>query len=94
MQGDLNFNQQPDGFDGYSAWHAQRAHAQQLLAHKLGVPLNRMVCVRLNDGMELTGVLRLKEELLFVDTLKPGEVELCIGRVAFKQSEIESCVVK
>ena len=48
--------------------------------------------LRLLDGVILKGRLLLKEELLFPEMQELGNVELAIGRVTFKHSEIESCI--
>jgi len=56
------------------------------------LPLGQQVELRLLDGVILKGRLLLKEELLFPEMQELGNVELAIGRVTFKHSEIESCI--
>ena len=92
-QDELNLFSSAQGKDGYQGWRQQRAQAQAELSTKVGLPLGRQVEVRLYDGVVLRGILKLKEELLFLETLGPGELELMISRATFRQSEIEACVV-
>ena len=90
-QGEINFGDTSGG-DGLKRWHQQRQDAQRALAMELGLPLGRSVEVWLKDGVELHGVLRLKETLLFLDTVKEADLEFEVGRTNFKYAEIQSCV--
>ena len=78
--------------DGYAAWQQQRLQATKQISQRLGLPVGHEVELRLLDGVILKGRLRLKEELLFPEMQELGNVELAIGRVTFKHSEIESCI--
>ena len=90
-QGEINFGDSTGG-DGVERWHQQRQDAQRALAMELGLPLGRNVEVWLKDGVELHGVLRLKETLLFLDTVKEADLEFVVERTNFKYADIQSCV--
>ena len=77
---------------GLDSWRAQRRAALHELAEKLGLALGRRVEVRLTDGVILEGELRLQEEALFLDHVDTSNIELAVGRVNFRHSEIEACV--
>lgn len=91
QQGELDFDKsgQPDGVQ---EWRARRAQAVRDLALRLGLPLNRQAEVRLYDGVTLRGLLCLREEILFLDAISEGDLELRVGRATFNYHEIESCV--
>jgi hypothetical protein len=78
--------------DGVLAWHEQRRAAQKQLADQMGLPLGHEVEVCLLDGICLRGLLRLREEMLFIEESRKPDLELAVGKVPFKASEIESCV--
>ena len=69
-----------------------RKIATQELAHRVGLPLGHEVEVWLCGGIRLKGILRLREELLFLDEEKVRHLELLVDRVTFTYREIESCV--
>ena len=78
--------------DGLNRCHQQRQDAQRELAMELGLPLGRAVEVWLKDGIELHGVLRLKETLLFLDNVKEADIEFRVGSTNFNYADIQSCV--
>lgn len=78
--------------DGLTARRAQRRAAVEALAARLGLPLGRRVEVRLADGVILEGQLRLHEDTLFLDRVDTANIELAVGRVNFRHSEIAACV--
>ena len=80
------------GSDGHSRWLAERKLALEALAKKMNLPLGHLVEVWLNGGVMLRGILRLREELLFVEEERARELELVINKANFKAAEIESCV--
>ncbi len=80
------------GNDGHSRWLAERKLALEALAKKMNLPLGHLVEVWLNGGVMLRGILRLREELLFVEEERARELELVINKANFKAAEIESCV--
>ncbi len=89
-QGELSFGNGSDA--GLKQWLENRRRATEQLARELGLPLRHLVEVRLKDGVVLRGVLRLREELLFLDGPVKADLELEVNRVNFLCSEIEACV--
>jgi hypothetical protein len=77
---------------GFNQWHLQRREALLQLARKLGLPISHPVEVWLLDGVRLRGVLRLPEEILFIDDARDPILELVVDGVRFKPAEIQSCV--
>ncbi|MHB1308715.1 MAG: hypothetical protein ACYC23_16675 [Limisphaerales bacterium] len=77
--------------DGLESWRESRRLAAVALSRSLGLPLEHVVEVRLKDGTLLEGPLQLQEETLFPDHLNICDLELRVGRVNFRHSEIESC---
>jgi hypothetical protein len=78
--------------DGVESWRARRREALLELARKLALPLNHPVEVWFPDGVRLRGRLELHESPLFVEDVKAKDLELAIGGVRFRASEIESFV--
>ena len=78
--------------DGYDAWRRQRHVSLSCLGRQTGLPLNHRVEVQLRDGVRLRGRLQLQEETLFVQPTDVGPLALRVDGVAFKATEIESCV--
>jgi hypothetical protein len=78
--------------NGLNAWREQRRAATVALAEKLGLPLGQRVEVRLLDGAVTQGLLTLREETLFLDRVDATDIELAVGRMTFRHSEVESCV--
>jgi hypothetical protein len=78
--------------NGYTRWQEQRQAALRQLALQMGLPLGRNVVVRLRDGVELSGLLRLKEEKLFIEETRDFSLELIVDGVEFTAAEIEACV--
>jgi hypothetical protein len=93
MQGELDFNREPSG-DGVTHWHQQRERASHRLAKRLGLPLEHEVEVWLKNGEVHRGRLRLKEAVLFLDSVDERSLELAVGQVDFRYAEMESCVRK
>ena len=77
--------------DGLSAWRRQRQDALGELAKKFGLPLGHRAEVWLRGGIRLEGILRLQEQLLWIEDDAAREIMLEIDGVAFKRFEIESC---
>jgi hypothetical protein len=92
VQATFDFDQAPSGEDGVTEWHRQRERAVHRLARKLGLPLDHEVEVWLLNGMRLRGRLKLKETMLFLETVDPHSLELLIDRVDFRHADMESCV--
>lgn len=78
--------------EGYRDWQEQRRAAMRQLAARLGLPLGRKVEVWLQGEIRLTGILRLREELLFVPEEREARLELIVDNVPFSAAEIISCV--
>jgi hypothetical protein len=90
-QGEFNFEN--NGTDrGYSQWLAVRQSAAADLARRMNLPLGHPVEVWLYGGIRLRGVLRLQEEMLFIDEERVRHLELIVDHVKFSYREIESCV--
>jgi hypothetical protein len=62
------------------------------LALKIGLPLGRKVEVWLRGEIRLIGILRLREETLFVPQEREAQLELIVDNVPFLPAEITSCV--
>jgi hypothetical protein len=92
-QSEFNFNQ-PSGGDGVNHWHHQRERASHRLAKRLGLPLEHKVEVWLKDGVVLRGQLRLKEAVLFLESVDERTLELTVDGVDFHYAEMESCVLQ
>jgi hypothetical protein len=90
-QQQFNFNS-PTQSDGYNTWQQQRREALRQLARKMGLPLERKVEVWLQGDIRLVGVLRLREEQLFVPEDYQPKLELLVGNVPFTPGEMLSCV--
>nr|WP_321349206.1 hypothetical protein [uncultured Methanoregula sp.] len=58
----------------------------------MGLPLNQRAEVWLKGGIRLRGVLKLKEEQLFVAEKRDPRLELAVDGVSFLAAEIESWV--
>jgi hypothetical protein len=80
--------------DGYENWQAQRRQALAEAAHRLGVPLGHQVEAWLKGGVRLRGLLRTKEEWLFLTPDNLHQTELTVGGVTFRFGEVESLVRK
>jgi hypothetical protein len=78
--------------EGYRGWLEERQRALRLLASKLGLPLGRKVEVWLRGEIRLTGILRLREEALFVPEQREACLELVVDNVPFSPAEITSCI--
>lgn len=78
--------------DGLAAWREARRVTAKRIGRELGVPLDRDVEVWLRGGVRLRGRLTLREEMLFVESPRDLNLELVVDGVAFRWTEIESCV--
>jgi hypothetical protein len=78
--------------EGYRNWLEQRHQAMQQLACKLGLPLERKVEVWLRGEIRLVGVLRLREQKLFIPEKDDPRLELVVDNVPFTPGEVVSCV--
>src|SRR5689334_14826954 len=65
-QSHFNFDADPST-KGYTQWLTSRKIAAQELARRMGLPLGHEVEVWLSGGIRLKGILRLREELIFLD---------------------------
>jgi hypothetical protein len=90
-QGELNF-EADGGKDGYTRWLEGRRLSAQELARRMNLPLGHPVEVWLYGGVRLRGVLRLTEELLFIEEDRVRHLELLVDRVPFAIRDMESCV--
>lgn len=77
---------------GFNQWRQQRREAMRKLAREMGLPLEHQVEVWLRGGIRLRGMLRLREEMLFVEEKGDDALFLVIDGVSFVTSEMESCV--
>ena len=92
-QSEFDFTQsQTPAADGLTHWQRQREHGLRQLASGLGLPLDRTVEVWLRDGVRLRGPLRLKEAMLFLETVDEHTLQLTVDQFDFRYAEIESCV--
>jgi len=77
---------------GYTQWITGRRMAAQELARLMNLPLGHQVEVWLAGGIRLRGLLRLQEEMLFIEEERVRHLELVVDQVAFTLREMESCV--
>lgn len=90
-QAEFNFDSQV-GAEGYINWVANRKIAAAELAKRICLPLGHQVEVWLTGNIRLRGLLKLKEELLFVEEERIRHMELVVDKVAFAVRDMESCV--
>jgi hypothetical protein len=91
LQGEFHFDPSASG-DGYTQWQASRRMAVEALARKMNLPLGHQVEVWLNGGVRLRGVLRLKNETMFIEEERVRHLELTVDHVPFTYRDLESCV--
>lgn len=89
-QGELNFENGNER--GHTQWINVRSLAAVEIARRAQLPVNRRVEVWLLGGIRLRGLLRLKEELLFVPEDGVRHLEFQVDGVTFTCREMESCV--
>jgi len=77
---------------GYTQWLARRHMAAHELARRMNLPLGHQVEVWLVGDIRLRGVLRLKEEALFIEEDRVRHLELEVDHVSFTYREMLSCV--
>ena len=93
MNSQSEFSFDPDNAgDGYTRWLFSRRMAVEILARKMNLPLGHQVEVWLYGGIRLRGLLRLKEEAMFIEEDKVRHLELTVDHVPFTYREMESCV--
>lgn len=90
QQREFNFAS-PQG-RGYEGWIISRRVAVQELARRMNLPLGHQVEIWLHGGVRLRGLLRLREEVLFIEEEHVRHMELMVDRVGFTYREMESCV--
>jgi hypothetical protein len=88
---EMRFGEDPEE-RGYNQWQKQRRRTLEKLTRQMGLPLNHAAEVWLKGGVRLRGVLKLKEEQLFVDEKRDMKLELTVDGVSFTAAEIESWV--
>jgi hypothetical protein len=91
LQGELSFAG-GGAEDGYRKWVVVRQLAVETAAQKLGLPLGRRSEVWLRGGIRLRGVLRLAEEVLFIEEERLRQLPLVVDGVKFAYGEMESCM--
>ena len=90
-QGAFNFENRTTE-QGYAQWIAGRKIAAEAIARKIGLPLGHQVEVWLIGEIRLRGLLRLREELLFIEEDRLRHLELIVDGVFFTYREMQSCV--
>jgi hypothetical protein len=90
-QGEFSFQAGPSE-DGYARWLAARSVTAAALARQTNLPLEHKVEVWLHGQVRLRGILRLREEQLFIDEDRVRHLELMVDHVPFTYREMESCV--
>jgi hypothetical protein len=91
LQGELNF-QARGAAAGHAQWVALRQMAVEEAARKLNLPVGHPSEVWLRGGIRLRGILRLAEQLLFIEEARVRDLPLLLDGVSFTYAEIESCV--
>jgi len=90
----LNFEVKPRPARGrgITRWHRELAENAHEVADKLGLPVGRLVEVRLKDGVIVKGNLRVGEVVQSLKIFDRNKVALQIGGLVFFYAEMESCV--
>jgi hypothetical protein len=91
-QGEFTFDSPAASEAGHEQWLAGRRATLAELAQRLNLPLGSRVELWLRDGSLLRGVLRLKEDPLFLADNEVKQLQLMVDRVAFGSGDIDSCV--
>ena len=91
LQGELSFADNGAN-EGYTKWVAVRQLAVEAAAQKLNLPLGHPTEIWLRGGIRLRGILRLANEVLFIEEKRILDLALVLDGVTFTYSEIESCV--
>jgi hypothetical protein len=78
--------------EGHTRWLEGRRLAAHELARRMNLPVGHQVEVWLAGGVRLRGLLRLKEELMFIEEERARHLELTVDHVAFTYRDMESCV--
>jgi hypothetical protein len=87
----FDFQAAPRAADSLSLWREERAREVEKACQRIGLPIGRNVEVRLNSGTTLRGVLRLAEEMLWVEADRKTVI-LQIEEATFHISEIAAAV--
>jgi hypothetical protein len=66
--------------------------AVEAAAQKLNLPLGHPTEIWLRGGIRLRGVLRLANDVLFIEEQRVLNLPLVLEGITFTYSEIESCV--
>ena len=77
---------------GVEIWRERRRAKIDRLATEAGLPVGHVVRLTLSSGPLLEGNLFLFDEDLWLERQRPNDLRLCIGKVDFLATEIESCV--
>ena len=95
-QGEFNLNfevrPRPARAEGLTVWHRELDQTAREVADKLGLPVGRLVEVRLKDGVIVKGNLRAGEVVQSLKAFDRNKVALEIGGLVFFYAEMESCV--
>jgi hypothetical protein len=91
LQGELGFVS-GGSEDGYAKWVAVRQLAVEAAAQKLNLPLGHQSEIWLRDGIRLRGILRLADEVLFIEEKRILDLALVCDRVTFTYAEMETCL--
>jgi hypothetical protein len=81
----------PNAADALSSWRETRAKEAERVCHKLGLPIGKNAEVRLKSGTILRGMLRLAEEMLWMEADRKAVI-LRIEEATFHISEIGAAV--
>ena len=78
------------GEEGYFQFSSEQKQAFQALEERFGIALNKRVRLRLRGGdEEFEGKLTL--ESLLLPSIHDKTIRLCVGKIAFDHTDIESC---
>lgn len=93
LQGEFTFQAAAaSNSDGYAQWIAARQLTADAAAAKLNLPLGHRCEVWLRNGIRLRGVLRLVNEILFIEENRLRELPLTLDHINFKFNEMDSCL--
>ena len=88
---DLSFDSNASS-DGFAHWQEQRREGMKAVARKLDLPLGHSCEVWLKDNVRLRGVLRLREECLFLPESGEANLQFVVDGVSFTVGEMESYI--
>jgi hypothetical protein len=87
----FDFQAPPKTADALSSWRETREREAEKVCRKLGLPIGKNAEVRLKNGTTLRGVLRLAEEMLWMEADRRAVI-LQIEEATFHISEIGAAV--